>query len=150
MPQENPTPGEHKVTPYAREQFNSMLDDAERRGIETYGTTLETHNGRDAIKDAKEEAIDLWQYLCQIELENQALKETNTRLGKINERLKTELNYWFSEAEQMKLYINNLQPDEKYKMLEKQLKQAIKQRVHLYETNMSIKVCVGSSYNEQS
>ena len=74
MPQENPTPGKDRVTPYARKEFNRMLDDAERRGIETYGTTLETHNGRNVFQDAKEELIDLWQYLCQAELENRDLR----------------------------------------------------------------------------
>jgi len=114
MPQENPTPGKDRVTPYAREQFNTMLDDAERRGIETYGTTLETHNGRDAIKDAKEEAIDLWQYLCQIELENQALRARIERVANTNERLKKDLNYWFSEAQQMKIYIDNQNSEDRY------------------------------------
>ena len=121
MPQENPTPGKDRVTPYAREQFNTMLDDAERRGIETYGTTLETHNGRDAIKDAKEEAIDLWQYLCQIELENQALRARIERVANTNERLKKDLNYWFSEAQQMKIYIDNQNSEDRYLKLKAEI-----------------------------
>lgn len=44
---------------------------AERReyGIRKYGRPLETHNGRDALKDAWEEALDLFTYLTQARLE---------------------------------------------------------------------------------
>ena len=65
-----PIKGEAPVTPVAQSLFTTMLREAEQRGIERYKTTLETFNGRDAIKDAMEEAIDLWQYLTQIRLEN--------------------------------------------------------------------------------
>jgi hypothetical protein len=37
----------------------------EQKGIETYGTTLKPFNGRDALWDAYEEALDLAQYLRQ-------------------------------------------------------------------------------------
>jgi hypothetical protein len=44
---------------------------AERRdyGIRKYGRPLETHNGRDALIDAWEEALDLLTYLTQMRLE---------------------------------------------------------------------------------
>lgn len=44
---------------------------AERRsyGIRKYGRPLETHNGRDALTDAWEEALDLLTYLTQMRLE---------------------------------------------------------------------------------
>lgn len=35
------------------------------RGIQTYGRALQTQNGRDALWDAYEEALDLCQYLRQ-------------------------------------------------------------------------------------
>lgn len=35
-------------------------------GIERYGTALQPHNGRDALRDAYEEAIDLATYLRQM------------------------------------------------------------------------------------
>ena len=35
-------------------------------GIERYGTALQPHNGRDALRDAYEEAIDLAMYLRQM------------------------------------------------------------------------------------
>lgn len=44
-----------------------------RVGIETYGKPLRAHNGRDALRDAYEEALDLACYL------RQALYERNGR-----------------------------------------------------------------------
>lgn len=34
-------------------------------GIKTYGTPLQPHNGRDALRDAYEEALDMACYLRQ-------------------------------------------------------------------------------------
>lgn len=65
-----PTAGRQDVTPMARQSFVELLDRRERKGIETYGTTLQTHNGRDAFQDAMEEAVDLWQYLIQARAEH--------------------------------------------------------------------------------
>jgi hypothetical protein len=39
-------------------------------GFETYGTPLQTFNGRDALQDAMEEALDACQYLYQHMREN--------------------------------------------------------------------------------
>ena len=41
------------------------LDERRRKGIETYGTPLRPNNGRDALTDAYEEALDLCCYLRQ-------------------------------------------------------------------------------------
>lgn len=82
-----PTPGGINVTPVARRLFVDMLDAREAKGIATYGTTLQTDNGRDAIQDALEEACDLWQYLIQALLERNALVSEN-------ERLRAELERW--------------------------------------------------------
>lgn len=38
-------------------------------GIQRYGTALQPHNGRDALRDAYEEAIDLAMYLKQAMVE---------------------------------------------------------------------------------
>lgn len=38
-------------------------------GCQRYGSPLMTHNGRSAIRDAREEALDLTVYLMQVELE---------------------------------------------------------------------------------
>jgi hypothetical protein len=44
-----------------------IADIATRRevGIQRYGTPLQPHNGRDALRDAYEEALDLAMYLRQ-------------------------------------------------------------------------------------
>jgi len=38
-------------------------------GIKRYGTPLQPFNGRDALRDAFEEAVDLTQYLAQLIIE---------------------------------------------------------------------------------
>lgn len=68
-----PTPGAVNVTPIARGLFLTMLLDREIKGIEQYGRSLETFNGRNAIRDALEEVVDAFQYLTQIQLEHDAL-----------------------------------------------------------------------------
>lgn len=74
MPLEEPVPksGGEPVTPEARSLFNDMLEQRERIGIERYGRSLHTNNGRDALQDALEEAIDLWQYLTQARMERES------------------------------------------------------------------------------
>ncbi len=49
------------LQPYAAER--------RRQGIERYGTPLQPHNGRDALYDALQEAMDLLAYLRQAEIE---------------------------------------------------------------------------------
>lgn len=51
---------------------NVVVADLQERadtGKEKYGTYLETHNGRDALWDAYQEALDLVMYLRQAILE---------------------------------------------------------------------------------
>lgn len=46
-----------------------VIDDIKSRreiGISRYGTPLQAHNGRDALRDAYEEALDLAMYLRQM------------------------------------------------------------------------------------
>jgi hypothetical protein len=45
------------------------LEERERLGIERYGTPLRPHNGRNALQDAYEEALDLACYLKQALIE---------------------------------------------------------------------------------
>lgn len=75
-----PVPGVVDVTPVARGLFLTMLLDREIKGIEQYGTTLQTHNGRDANRDALEELIDAFQYVVQLRLEREALTDENAAL----------------------------------------------------------------------
>lgn len=42
------------------------------KGIETYGRTLTTFNGRDALRDAREEVLDTYVYLTQLAMEIEA------------------------------------------------------------------------------
>ncbi len=49
-----------------------VIDDIVKRkehGIKKYGTALQPNNGRDALQDAYEEALDLCQYLKQAIIE---------------------------------------------------------------------------------
>ena len=56
--------------PNDRRSVQSMVrEDLELReqvGIQRYGTPLQAHNGRDALRDAYEEALDLACYLRQL------------------------------------------------------------------------------------
>ena len=60
-----PRPGARSVFPEVRR----LMDERERKGIETYGRPLETFNGRSSLRDATEEALDLSQYLVQLRME---------------------------------------------------------------------------------
>ena len=64
-----PTPGKQSVT----RALMAMLEARERKGIETYGRSLETFNGRKAPRDLLEELIDAAQYCLQWEIEREAL-----------------------------------------------------------------------------
>lgn len=71
-PQPPPKPGQDVV------KFH-VIEDLKRRaemGKAQYGTYLETHNGRDALLDAYQEALDLCMYLKQAILERDAKQST--------------------------------------------------------------------------
>lgn len=53
------------------------LEERERVGIQRYGTPLQAHNGRDALVDAYQEALDLAAYL------RQAIEERAGRVGRV-------------------------------------------------------------------
>lgn len=67
--QPDPLDGRENVFPWAKDIFALMHEEARARGMETYGKPLQTFNGRDALKDAMEEVVDLWNYLVQLRLE---------------------------------------------------------------------------------
>jgi hypothetical protein len=57
--------------------WDSVIEDIQgrdRKGIETYGTRLQPFNGRCAVQDAYEEALDLSVYLKQKLLEEKELQ----------------------------------------------------------------------------
>jgi hypothetical protein len=69
-PQPPPQSGRQKV-------LDGVVSDLVHRSIvgkAKYGTYLETHNGRDALMDAYQEALDLCMYLKQAIME----REENT------------------------------------------------------------------------
>ena len=65
MSQPMPKPGQEVVMDYLLED----LEDRKKQGIQTYGTPLQTWNGRKCIQDAYEEALDLGVYLKQVEMQ---------------------------------------------------------------------------------
>lgn len=60
QPAPTPNAGAHIV-----DLVKADLDKRRALGIQKYGTPLQAHNGRDALVDAYEEALDLAQYLRQ-------------------------------------------------------------------------------------
>lgn len=46
-----------------------LLTKRQEHGLKKYGTALRAHNGRSALRDAKEEAADQLMYLTQLEME---------------------------------------------------------------------------------
>lgn len=66
-----PTTGHQSVTAALR----ALLDERERKGIETYGQSLMTFTGRSAERDLVEELIDATQYALQARMERQALEQ---------------------------------------------------------------------------
>jgi len=81
MTQPMPKPGSTNVTPRAREDFPRRLDARERKGVETYGTTLQTFNGRDATEDTLDELIDAYQYVVQIKIQTAQLVKLGNRMA---------------------------------------------------------------------
>lgn len=63
-----PTIGRRNVS----EAVKADLDERIALGIQRYGRPLETFNGRDALLDAYQEALDLVHYLKQALLEREA------------------------------------------------------------------------------
>jgi hypothetical protein len=63
---------EHQIDPVKNDKpciQDLVIEDIEARkkvGIERYGTVLQPHNGRSALLDAYQEALDLCQYLRQL------------------------------------------------------------------------------------
>jgi len=69
--QKNPKPGREVVIDAVIADFVARAE----MGRERYGTYLMTDNGRDALDDAYQEAIDLCMYLKQLKMERGYGKE---------------------------------------------------------------------------
>lgn len=75
-------PGDQPLpTPNGRITIQAMvrsdLSEREQLGIERYGTPLQAFNGRDALRDAYEEALDLACYLKQAIVERDERGQEN-------------------------------------------------------------------------
>lgn len=66
MKQPDPIP--NNSTPVV-DQLQEYMTRRKEHGIREYGTPLQAHNGRDALVDAFEEAVDLCVYLAQTIIE---------------------------------------------------------------------------------
>lgn len=64
-PEPMPTDGVECVLPHVVEDLKSRAV----VGVNKYGTELQTYNGRDALMDAYQEALDLVMYLKQALME---------------------------------------------------------------------------------
>jgi len=63
----DPSPGKVDVADFVLADIQARID----AGLERYGTKLQTNNGRSALWDAYQEAIDLVMYLRQEILERE-------------------------------------------------------------------------------
>lgn len=54
-----------------REVIAKGIEDRRDLGLRKYGTVLQPGNGRDALKDAWDEALDMYVYLTQLKLEGE-------------------------------------------------------------------------------
>lgn len=62
---DQPPPRRSDEGPSVQELVRRDLEERERLGVERYGTALRPHNGRSALVDAYQEALDLACYLRQ-------------------------------------------------------------------------------------
>ena len=60
--------------PFIQDQVIRDIEKRKQVGVERYGTALQAFNGRDALQDAYEEAIDLCMYLKQCIIERDVNK----------------------------------------------------------------------------
>lgn len=72
--QPDPTPGKQEVAKFVLQDIQERIG----AGYKKYGTKLMTHNGRDALWDAYQEAIDLVMYLRQAILERGGIKPADS------------------------------------------------------------------------
>lgn len=71
-----------------------LLEERERKGIETYGRSLETFNGRISPRDLVEELIDGAQYALQWEMERAELIAAGNALAEELRALKWPDGGW--------------------------------------------------------
>jgi hypothetical protein len=72
-----PTPGHECV----QDHLIALIEERKQLGRQRYGSPLMTHNGRDAGRDAVEEALDLTVYSMQVAME---LRDLRAQLASVN------------------------------------------------------------------
>lgn len=91
-------PGDQPLPAGGRECVQDALiaDIQQRRelGIQRYGSPLMTHNGRDAVRDALEEAVDLAVYLKQVELETRDRIALIDRVTSVRDAWREHCLHW--------------------------------------------------------
>lgn len=93
---DQPPPVKNNNTPIVDLVVQDMLE-RKRLGIERYGVALQANNGRDALRDAYEEALDMAIYLKQALEEQEANIEVFLAEHDENVRLHTELEKLLEE-----------------------------------------------------
>lgn len=86
LSQPAPNAGEESVT----DELIAHLRQRQRKGIATYGRSLQTWNGREPEADALKEALDLAQYLMQARLERRDLLRERDTLHRLVDHLERE------------------------------------------------------------
>lgn len=73
-------PGDQPLPTAGREcvqdSLIKLIEERKALGVERYGSALMTHNVRDSVRDALEEALDLTVYLMQVDMEMRDLRAT--------------------------------------------------------------------------
>lgn len=64
-----------------QDRIIAEMQESKRVGLERYGTTLRTFNGRRGIQDIAEEARDLFVYLTQLRMEQEAGHDRKVELA---------------------------------------------------------------------
>jgi hypothetical protein len=82
MTQPAPKPGKDKVADRALLEFVRVHQEQVAKGLQTYGTPLQTFNGRSALGDAMEELCDAWQFVQQAKMEQAEIREKAEKLIK--------------------------------------------------------------------
>lgn len=70
-----------------QDQVIADLEERKKLGLRKYGTLLQPNNGRDALRDAYEEVLDLCCYLAQVLTERSSLSEDIAIAELVHKRL---------------------------------------------------------------
>ncbi|MFJ8006132.1 hypothetical protein [Streptomyces fagopyri] len=77
-PEDQPLPT--AGTECVQDALIALIEERKQLGIQRYGSPLMTHNGRDAGRDAVEEALDLAVYSMQVAMELRDLRAAVARV----------------------------------------------------------------------